>query len=80
MFRARIHVSPKPGVLDPQGEAVAAALRRLGFDEVGEARQGKLIELQLAETDRDRALARVEDMCVRLLANPVVERFHIELD
>lgn len=78
-MKARIHVYLKPGVLDPQGAAVAEALKNLGFDEVENARQGKLIELDLAGDDDDAAKARVEDMCKKLLANPVIENFSIEM-
>jgi phosphoribosylformylglycinamidine synthase subunit PurS len=79
-MKARIHVSLKPGVLDPQGKAIGNALQALGFTGVGEVRQGKLIELELADTDRAAAHARVEDMCRQLLANPVIENYRIEID
>ncbi len=78
-MKAIIRVDLKPGVLDPQGQAVAQALRGLGFDEVADARQGKIIELDLDERDPSRARERVEAMCQRLLANPVIERFAIDL-
>jgi phosphoribosylformylglycinamidine synthase len=78
-MKARIHVSLKPGVLDPQGKAIGNALQALGFTGVGEVRQGKLIELELADTDRTAARARVEDMCRQLLANPVIENYRIEI-
>ncbi|MEE2526157.1 phosphoribosylformylglycinamidine synthase subunit PurS [Hyphobacterium sp. HN65] len=78
-MKARIHVYLKPGVLDPQGAAVAGALKNLGFNEVESARQGKLIELDLTGDDADAAKARVEDMCQKLLANPVIENFSIEM-
>jgi phosphoribosylformylglycinamidine synthase subunit PurS len=77
--KARIHVYLKPGVLDPQGAAVAGALKNLGFDEVENARQGKLIELDLSGDDADAAKSRVEDMCKKLLANPVIENFTVEM-
>lgn len=80
-MKARVHVSLKAGVLDPQGRAVADALSRLGFAEVREARVGKVIELDLDDAaDRATAEARVKAMCEKLLANPVIERFHIDLD
>jgi phosphoribosylformylglycinamidine synthase len=79
-MKARIHVYLKPGVLDPQGQAVANSLRHLGFDEVAEARQGKLIELDLETSDAAEARARVEAMCEKLLANPVIENYAVELD
>jgi phosphoribosylformylglycinamidine synthase PurS subunit len=79
MIKARVHISLKAGVLDPQGKAIGNALRGLGFDGVGEVRQGKLIELELAETDAAAARARVEEMCRQLLANPVIENYAIEI-
>jgi phosphoribosylformylglycinamidine synthase len=69
----------KQGVLDPQGQAIANALMGLGFAGVGEVHQGKLIELDLADTDAAAARARVEDMCRQLLANPVIENYTIEI-
>jgi phosphoribosylformylglycinamidine synthase len=78
-MQARIHVSLKTGVLDPQGKAIGNALASLGFTGIGEVRQGKLIELQLDETDPTRARAEVEAMCRQLLANPVIEDYAIEL-
>jgi phosphoribosylformylglycinamidine synthase len=79
-MKARIHVALKPGVLDPQGKAIGNALVQLGFAGVGEVRQGKLIELDLAENDPARARERVEAMCRDLLANPVIETYAIELE
>jgi phosphoribosylformylglycinamidine synthase PurS subunit len=78
-MKARVHVMLKTGVLDPQGEAVRQALGALGFDGVQAVRQGKLIELDLAETDPARAEAEVRAMCDRLLANTVIERYTVEL-
>jgi phosphoribosylformylglycinamidine synthase subunit PurS len=78
-MKARIHVSLKAGVLDPQGKAIGNALASLGFTGVGEVRQGKLIELQLDEADPTRARVEVEAMCRQLLANPVIEDYAIEL-
>jgi phosphoribosylformylglycinamidine synthase subunit PurS len=78
-MKARIHVKLKPGILDPQGKAIGNALAALGFSGVDEVRQGKLIELDLAETDPQAARARVEAMCQQLLANPVIEDYAIEL-
>jgi phosphoribosylformylglycinamidine synthase len=78
-MKARVHVSLKRGVLDPQGKAIGNALHALGFAGVGEVRQGKLIELELAETDPAAARARVEEMCRQLLANPVIENYTIEI-
>jgi phosphoribosylformylglycinamidine synthase len=79
-MKARVHVRLKPGVLDPQGKAIGNALHALGFAGVAEVRQGKLIELDLTDTDLAAARARVEAMCQQLLANPVVEDYAIELD
>lgn len=78
-MKAIVRVDLKAGVLDPQGQAVAHALRGLGFEEVLDARQGKVIELTLDETDPARARERAEAMCARLLANPVIERFVVEI-
>jgi phosphoribosylformylglycinamidine synthase subunit PurS len=78
-MKARVHVRLKAGVLDPQGKAIGNALAALGFTGVGEVRQGKLIELDLAETDPVRARAEVERMCRELLANPVIEDYAIEI-
>ena len=78
-MKARVHISLKPGVLDPQGKAIGNALMGLGFDGIGEVRQGKLIELDLADSDPAAARARVEDMCRQLLANPVIENYSIEI-
>lgn len=78
-MKARVHITLKPGVLDPQGKAIAHALEALGFSGIGEVRQGKYIEIELAETDRGRAREQVTAMCKRLLANTVIENFEIEL-
>ncbi|PWE26833.1 phosphoribosylformylglycinamidine synthase subunit PurS [Pararhodobacter marinus] len=79
-MKARVHVMLKTGVLDPQGEAVRHALGALGFDGVEAVRQGKVIELDLAETDPAKAEAEVKAMCEKLLANTVIERYEIALD
>jgi len=78
-MKARVHVMLKTGVLDPQGEAVRHALGGLGFEGVEGVRQGKVIELDLAQTDPAKAEAEVRAMCEKLLANTVIERFEIEL-
>jgi phosphoribosylformylglycinamidine synthase len=77
--KARVHISLKPGVLDPQGKAIGNALQGLGFAGVTEVRQGKLIELELEDTDPAAARARIEDMCRQLLANPVIENYAIDI-
>lgn len=79
-MKARVHITPKPGVLDPQGKAVRDALASLGFDGVAGVRQGKYLELELEEPDAGRARAAVESMCARLLANTVIENYRIELE
>jgi phosphoribosylformylglycinamidine synthase len=78
-MKARVHVMLKNGVLDPQGEAVRHALATLGFDGVNGVRQGKVIELDLAETDAETARAQVARMCETLLANTVIESYTVEI-
>ena len=78
-MKARVHVTLKPGVLDPQGKAIAHALESLGFSGVNDVRQGKLIELELAERDPANARAAVEAMCEKLLANTVIESYAIDI-
>ena len=78
-MKARVHVMLKNGVLDPQGEAVRHALGQLGFDGVEGVRQGKIIELDLAESDEAKAEAAVKEMCEKLLANTVIESYSVEL-
>ena len=79
-MKARVHVMLKSGVLDPQGRAIGNALSGLGFKGIGAVRQGKVIELELAESDPARARAEVDAMCRELLANPVIEDYTIELE
>ena len=76
---AKVHVTLKSGVLDPQGEAVRHALGTMGFDSVSSVRQGKIIELELSETDQAKAEADIKDMCEKLLANTVIEDYRIEI-
>jgi phosphoribosylformylglycinamidine synthase len=76
---ARVYVTPKRGILDPQGKAVRQALHALGFGEVGEVKVGKYIEVRLREGTPEAAAARVREMCERLLANAVIEDFRVEL-
>jgi len=78
-LKAIVTVMLKPGVLDPQGKAIGHALHSLGFAGVGEVRAGKVIELELAEQDPVRALASAEEMARKLLANTVIEGFHVEI-
>jgi phosphoribosylformylglycinamidine synthase len=78
-MKVRVQVMLRPDILDPQGKAIGNALAALGFSGVDEVRQGKLIELALAETDPARAREQVEAMCKQLLANPVIEDFAIEV-
>ena len=79
-LKARIHVTLKNGVLDPQGKAIGHALQGLGFAGIGEVRQGKYIELEMAERDPKRARESVEAMCRKLLANTVIENYSIEIE
>lgn len=78
-MKAKVHITLKRGVLDPQGKAIAGALHGLGFDEVKGARQGKFIELDIEDADEAAARARVEAMCQKLLANTVIENYAIEI-
>ena len=79
-MQATVHVTLKKGVLDPQGKAVHNALQSLGFGGVDGVRQGKYIEISLDQTDRTKALAEVEAMCEKLLANTVIEDYRIDID
>jgi phosphoribosylformylglycinamidine synthase subunit PurS len=78
-MKAKVHITLKNGVLDPQGRAIQHALGSLGFSGVEDVRQGKYIELDLQETDKARARATVEAMCSKLLANTVIENYSIEI-
>ena len=79
-MKAQVHITLKNGVLDPQGKATLTALDHLGFSGVESVRQGKLIELELAETDATKAEAQVKEMCEKLLANTVIESYDIALE
>ena len=79
-MKATISISLKNGVLDPQGKALENALGQLGFDGVDNVRQGKMIELELADTDADQARDRLQKMCEKLLANTVIENYDIRLN
>lgn len=79
-MRARVYVTRKQGVLDPQGKAIEHSLHALGYAEANDVRLGKYIELALEETDPERARQRVEEMCRRLLANGVIEDYRFEVE
>ena len=79
-MKATVTVMLKAGVLDPQGKAIAHALGTMGFAGVNDVRAGKVIELELAETDPVKAKAAAEEMARRLLANTVIERFQVSID
>ena len=79
-MKATIYISLKNGVLDPQGKAIENALGQLGFDGVENVRQGKMIELELADTNASQARDRLQEMCEKLLANTVIENYDIRLD
>ncbi len=78
-MKARIHITLKNGVLDPQGKAIQSALGAIGFDGVDDVRQGKFMEIELAETDETKARSTLEAMCEKLLANTVIENYAIDL-
>ena len=78
-MKARVHITLKPGVLDPQGKAIAHGLWALGYDGVGEVRQGKVIDLEVAAADAESARSQIDAMCRDLLANTVIERYDIEM-
>jgi phosphoribosylformylglycinamidine synthase subunit PurS len=78
-MKARVFVTLKNGVLDPQGKAIGHALNNLGFGSVGEVRQGKVIDIELAEKNEVKARAELKDMCEKLLANTIIEKYEIEL-
>jgi phosphoribosylformylglycinamidine synthase len=78
-MKVRVHITLKPGVLDPQGSAIGHALSGLGFEGVGNVRQGKVIEFDLAEPDPVAARDQARLMCERLLANTVIENYAIDL-
>ena len=78
-MKARVTVMLKSGILDPQGEAVKNALNSLGYTQVNSIRQGKIIEINLDETSKEKAKKNIEKMCEKLLANTVVENYEIEI-
>ena len=79
-MKAKIHITLKNGVLDPQGKAISTSLAHLGFTNAGEVRQGKYIEIELNESDEAKASETIEAMCKKLLANTVVENYRFELE
>ena len=78
-LKARVFITLKNGVLDPQGKAIGHALNGLGFGSVGEVRQGKVIDLELSGSDAEKAKTELKAMCETLLANTVIEKYEIEL-
>ena len=78
-MKATVLVRPKPGILDPQGQAVESSLRHLGFAVEG-ARVGRLVDVELPTEDRDDAIAQLRRMCEQLLTNPLIESYELELD
>ncbi len=80
MLTAKIFVTLKPGVLDAQGDTVKSALEALGFNGVEDVRIGKFLVIRLDDNRREQAAAQVEEMCKRLLANPVIEDYRFELE
>jgi phosphoribosylformylglycinamidine synthase len=79
-MKARVHVTLKSGVLDPQGAAIGQALGTSGFEGVKSVRQGKVFELELADTDKATAEAQLDEMCRKLLANTVIENYDISFE
>ena len=79
-MKARVNITLKDGVLDPQGKAIANALEALGFDGINQVRQGKVIEIDLEEADPEKARSAIGRMCDKLLANTVIEEYTIELN
>ena len=79
MYKFKIFITLKEGILDPEGQAVQASLKALSFDEVQKVKMGKYIELDVEAADEQTARRRVEEMCAKLLANPVIEQYHFEL-
>ncbi len=77
---AKVYITLKKGVLDPQGKVVNHALTSLGFDGVDEVRMGKFLEIRLEGDDREKAMGEVDKMCQKILANPVIEDYKIEIE
>jgi len=79
VWLAKVHVTLKPVVLDPQGQAIQGGLKMLGFDSVRSVRAGKYLEIKLEAPDRREAERLVDEMCSKLLANPVIEEYRLEV-
>lgn len=79
MFLAKVYITLKPAVNDPQGRTVMGGLKSLGFESVSDVRAGKYLEVKLQEADQSEAEKQVKDMCNKLLANPVIEEYRFEL-
>jgi len=79
-MKAKVYVTLKSGVLDPQGKAVMGALKSMSFDEVSDVRIGKFMELELTGVSRETAEERIGEMCEKLLANTVIENYRIEIE
>ncbi|MDD5448147.1 MAG: phosphoribosylformylglycinamidine synthase subunit PurS [Actinomycetota bacterium] len=80
MARARVHIRLKEGILDPQGKATLGALKSLGYEEVKDVRVGKYIEMELENGSKKQLESRVNEMCERLLANPIIEDYWLEVE
>lgn len=80
MYLAKVYVSLKPTVNDPQGLTIKGGLHSLGFDNVSDVRSGKYIELKLSDDDIDQAKNKVQEMCIKLLSNPVIETFRFDIE
>ena len=80
MFLARVYVTLKPTVNDPQGKTILGGLKTLGFDQATEVRAGKYLEIKVDSADRTGAVEAVEEMCRKLLANPVIESYRYEVE
>ena len=80
MYLAKVYIRLKPTVSDPQGQTIQGGLRQLGFDTVDGVRAGKYMEIHLKESNEDSASQKIEEMCDKLLANPVIEEYSFELE